>query len=106
MDYRVDRGRFAGRVGRRQLGEPMAGGRPRGPSRRGRTVERWLPLAYFAIGLALVVAILPSVLRPPATPPTESAELSPDAPPDEKQEAIVSGFSRASSGTAGSNPSG
>ena len=67
-----------------------------------RAMERWLPIAYLAVVVVLAVAVLPSTLRPPNQQPNETAELSPDAPPDQKQEAFITAFNQASSGTAGS----
>lgn len=60
-----------------------------------------MPLAYFVGAAVLAMAILPSALRPPQQPPTQTAELSPDAPPDDEQQAIVAAFSRGVSATAG-----
>ena len=51
-----------------------------------------------------MVALLPTVLRPPQQPPTQSAELSPDAPPDEAKESIIAALKRAQSVTAGATP--
>lgn len=56
---------------------------------------------YFALLLLAAVLILPSSLRPPPDPAQQSAELSPDAPPDETQDAIVAALNRGSSATAG-----
>ena len=74
--------------------------RPTRPAGRTKT-EQFLPLGYFAAALALVVVLLPTVLRPPQTPPTQTSELSPDAPPDPNQQAIISSFQRGESGTPG-----
>ena len=63
-------------------------------------VERLLPLGYFAVALALIIFVLPTVLRPPPDSSNSSAELSPDTQSD-VQESIVSNFSRGVSGTAG-----
>jgi len=73
----------------------------RSVTKRSRRAETYLPLAYFGIALLLVVALLPSVLRPPQTPPTQTAELSPDAPPDKNQQSLISSFNRGNSGTPG-----
>ena len=77
----------------------MAGGR-RNKSKTN-TVERFLPLAYFAAALALVLVLLPTTLRPPQQPPSQTAELSPDAPPDPNQQSIISSLNRGVSETAG-----
>ena len=69
---------------------------------RGSKVERYLPLIYFAVALVLVIAVLPTVLRPPQQQPHQSAELSPDAPPDKDQQSIISSLGRGQSATAGS----
>lgn len=66
-------------------------------------VERYAPVAYFGLALALILTIIPTALRPPEPPPPTSAEFSPDAPPDEQQ-TIVSELGRAGSATAGSGP--
>lgn len=63
--------------------------------------QNGLPLLYFVLALVLTVVTLPTVLRPPQVPPTQTAELSPDAPPDDEQQSIISTLNRASSGTAG-----
>lgn len=63
-----------------------------------------LPLVYVALALLLVVTLLPTALRPPQQPSTQSAELSPDAPPDDSTESIVAALNRGTSGTAGSGP--
>ena len=56
---------------------------------------------YLAVLLAGAVLILPSALRPPPDPATQSAELSPDAPPDEQQDALVASLNRGTSSTPG-----
>lgn len=61
-------------------------------------------MAYFAIAMALVAALLPTSLRPPPEDPTTSAEFSPDAPPDDQQESILSALSRGRSASAGAGP--
>ena len=73
--------------------------------RRGsqRATEQYLPLGYFAVALLLVIALLPTVLRPPVAEPNQTAELSPDAEPDKEQQSIISSLSRAQSGTAGTS---
>lgn len=71
-------------------------------TRRGNErVTNALPLAYFAAALLLVVATLPTILRPPQQPPTQTAELSPDAPPDPDQQSIISSLNRSTSGVVG-----
>lgn len=57
--------------------------------------------AYFAVLVVAAVVILPSALRPPPDPATQSAEFSPDAPPDDQQDAIVASLNRGSSATPG-----
>ena len=69
-------------------------------------VERYLPLGYFAVAALAAIVILPSALRPPAQQPNQTAELSPNAPPDNKQSAIISSLQRASSGVAAEAPTG
>src|SRR5947207_1207570 len=68
---------------------------------RNRRTENAMPMAFMGMGLALIVLLLPSALRPPSpqTPPT--AQLSPDAPPDNKADSLIASLNRASSGTAG-----
>src|SRR3954468_24933354 len=70
-----------------------------------RRFERMLPLVYFAAVALLAVALLPTVLRPPTQQPNQSAELSPDAPPNANQQAIMTALGRAQSGTAGTGDS-
>jgi hypothetical protein len=65
-------------------------------------LERYLPVAYLLIGLAIVAALLPTVLRPAVEQPNETAQISPDSPPDPEQESIIESLGAASSGTAGS----
>jgi hypothetical protein len=65
-----------------------------------RSFERYLPIAYFLVALALIAVFLPSALRPPPQNANNSAEFSPDAPPD-KNDSILSSLGRAQSGTTG-----
>src|SRR4051812_14627838 len=65
-----------------------------------RRTERYLPLAYFALAILLVVFVLPTVLRQRPPQPSETAELSPDAPPNDEQ-SIVASFNHGTSATAG-----
>ena len=53
-------------------------------ARSSRPGDRWLPLLYFAAALVLAVIVLPSSLRPPKQEARQTAELSPDAPPDDQ----------------------
>lgn len=57
--------------------------------------------ASFAVALAVAVLVLPSSLRPPPDEATASAALSPDAPPEESPDAIITSFQQAGSATAG-----
>src|SRR5205814_1973211 len=66
----------------------------------------FLPLGYFAAALAMAVFLLPSALRPPTQQPNQTAELSPNAPPDKNQAAVIGSFQRASSGVAAPSPGG
>src|SRR5438105_2722399 len=70
--------------------------------RRGREspAERYLPIIYLLVFGLIVMVVLPSALRPPNQQPNQTAELSPDAPPDKNQTAIISSLNRASSGVA------
>lgn len=61
--------------------------------------QRYLPFAYLAAALLLVAMALPSALRPPPPQANQSAEFSPDAPPDENTESILAALGRAQSGT-------
>ena len=63
-------------------------------------MQRWLPVVYFFVAVALVIAILPSTLRPPPQQPPSSAEFAPDAPPDSTN-ALVASLSRGGTATAG-----
>src|SRR5438045_611412 len=69
-------------------------------AQRQRKVERWLPLGYLLLALALVVAVLPTVLRVQPPQSNQAAELSPDAPPD-KRPSIIAALNSAGSATAG-----
>jgi hypothetical protein len=66
------------------------------------SVERYLPVVYFVLSVVLIAGLLPTALRPPQPPPPTSAEFSPDAPPDEDHEVILSVLSRGTTTTAGS----
>jgi hypothetical protein len=70
-----------------------------GTTRVTRPQERYVPLVYFAVALALVAVLLPSALRPPPPDTNQSAEFSPDAPPDENTDSIIASLGRAQSGT-------
>ena len=59
-----------------------------------------MPMAFMGLGLLLIVILLPSALRPPAPQTNQTAQLSPDAPPD-KTDSIIATLQRAGSGTAG-----
>src|SRR4051812_28433694 len=69
------------------------------PTRR--RAENALPLAYFVLALLLVIVALPSALRQMPPQQNQTAELSPDAPPDKDQQSVIAALNRASSGTAG-----
>ena len=58
-----------------------------------------VPYGAVVAAILAIVFLLPSALRPPDSPPTETAELSPDAPPDENQDSIISTVNRGQSGT-------
>ena len=75
-----------------------SGSRSRGKSRR---VEQLLPLGYLVVALALVLGLLPSVLRSQPPPANDSAELSPDSSKDHQQ-SIIASLNAAGSETAGS----
>jgi hypothetical protein len=70
-----------------------------GVSKVTRPHERYIPLVYFALALGLVAILLPSALRPPPPQTNQSAEFSPDAPPDENTDSIIAALGRAQSGT-------
>src|SRR5687767_14499969 len=65
------------------------------------SIVRYLPVAYLAIVMAVVATVLPTSLRPPPDDPTTSAEFSPDAPPDDTQQSIFAALGRGQSGGAG-----
>ena len=67
-----------------------------------RKAQHLVPFAYLGLALLVVVLVVPSVLRPLRPETSQSAEFSPDAPPDENQDAVVAALQRAQSGTAGS----
>src|SRR2546425_6421543 len=72
-------------------------------SRRARTrrAENAVPVAFMGLGMPLIAVLLPPALRPPAPQTPQTAQLSPDAPPDNKTESLIASLNRASSGTAG-----
>src|SRR5258708_30594077 len=63
--------------------------------------ENAVPVAFLGLGLALIALLLPSALRPPAPQTPQTAQLSPDAPPDNKTESLIASLNQATSGTAG-----
>src|SRR5436190_16491846 len=67
----------------------------------GRRSDHAMPVAFMGLGLLLIVILLPSALRPPAPQTNQTAQLSPDAPPDSKTDSLIASLNRASSGTAG-----
>ena len=52
--------------------------------------ERYLPLVYFGAIVLIAGILLPSALRPPNQQPNQTAQLSPDAPPDKNPDALIS----------------
>ena len=72
-------------------------------SRGSRRAENAFPIGLLGVGLALVAFLLPSALRPPAPQTPATAELSPDAPPDNKTDSLIAALHRASSGIQGSD---
>lgn len=64
------------------------------------SVAKSFPVALLCGALVALFVVLPTSLRPLQPPPNTSAELSPDAPPDD-QESIVAALNRGTSGTAG-----
>src|SRR5205823_3080497 len=75
-------------------GSALARSRGRSGPTKSKTLEKYLPVIYFAVAIALVLIVLPSALRPPPQQANQSAELSPDAPPQDNQESIVAQFNR------------
>ncbi|HZU72626.1 MAG TPA: hypothetical protein VE990_07620 [Acidimicrobiales bacterium] len=63
-------------------------------------MESYLPLLYFAVAIAVIALLLPSVLRPPAQQSNQSAQLSPNSP-HSQQQSIIAAFQSAESGTNG-----
>src|SRR5437867_957482 len=59
------------------------------------------PIAFALIAMLGVILLLPSALRPPPDRANQSAELSPDAPPDQFQSSIIQALGRGSTSTAG-----
>ena len=75
-----------------------------GSTRTGRSrtaIERYLPVGYFALAVALVLLVLPTVLRVPPDQAHSQAEFDPGLPPNEQQQSIVSVFNKGTTGTAG-----
>src|SRR5438094_9782323 len=69
----------------------------------GERADNAVPVAYLVLAIGLVAVLLPTALRPPTPQSPQTAQLSPDAPPDNKTESLISSLNRASSGTAGSS---
>jgi len=65
------------------------------------TRRQWLPMLYLGLALLAVVVLLPTALRPPPDEASQSAEFSPDAPPDDDPETIIQSLQQAGSRTAG-----
>ena len=73
--------------------------------RRRKPVQRYVPVGYLAIAIALAVLLLPTALRPPPDQQNTSSAFSPDAPPDDTPaESFLASIRRASSSTAGGAP--
>jgi hypothetical protein len=69
--------------------------------------RRLLPVAYLAVSIVAAVLILPSALRPPPDPTTESGAISPDAPPDLNSDVqLLQSVQQASGGGAGATAGG
>ena len=64
------------------------------------SLERYLPVVYLVLTVVIMAAVLPTSLRPPTPPPPTSAEFSPDAPPDEHHEVVLSELARGVTATA------
>lgn len=62
-----------------------------------------MPIGMLLLAAVLAVVVLPSSLRPPPDQANTSAELSPNAPPEKKPDAIISSFTQAGSKTAGAS---
>src|SRR5438876_5625511 len=69
----------------------------------GERADNAVPVAYLVLAIGLVAVLLPTALRPPAPQTPQTAQLSPDAPPDNKTESLIASLNRASSGTAGTS---
>jgi hypothetical protein len=80
----------------------MAGG-SKGAKRSRGSISRALPTLYLLVASAVALAVLPSVLRPPPDQAQSSAELSPDAPPEDEAETIIQSLQQAASRTAGAS---
>src|SRR4051794_7191131 len=62
--------------------------------------ERSVPVALACAMFAVVALLLPTILRPANPETNQSAQFSPDAPPD-NQDSIVAALNRGTSATAG-----
>lgn len=71
------------------------------PRRRRGGLRRSVPLLYLALAMLAAVLVLPTALRPPPDPTTESGAISPDAPPDDNPEQLIQSNQQASGGGAG-----
>ena len=67
----------------------------------GSAATRFQPVIWLVVASLFIVVVLPSVLRPPPDTANNSAEFSPDAPPEENPEAIIQSLRQAASRTAG-----
>src|SRR3954453_18131690 len=63
--------------------------------------ERSVPVALALLMFAVVALLLPTILRPANPETNQSAQFSPDAPPN-NQDSIVAALNRGTSATAGS----
>lgn len=68
--------------------------------------RRLLPIVYLLVALLVAFVVLPSALRPPPDPSTDSAALNPNAPPDNNPEQLIQSVHQAAGSGAGAGAPG
>ncbi len=65
--------------------------------------RQYVGVLYSALALAVAVALLPSILRPPPEQTNDSAALNPGAPPDDQADSLIEAKQQAQGSGAGAS---
>jgi hypothetical protein len=65
--------------------------------------KQYIGVLYSALALAVAVALLPSILRPPPEQTSDSAALNPGAPPDDQADSLIEARQQAQGSGAGAS---